>query len=506
PDIDRQIDNITRKLLYKEHYTPTRVNVEAIGMSRSRTIVSRISSYLGSANLPVVNISKISARIAIEREVSNYNEYARMMLPSVACPRLESVAHATHLSGLCYSFVGDPERKRQITFYDFCRENSVDEIRDCVENLFSRVLQSRRIDSGTEDQDWFLHDAYLKRFPNLKTVVNRVENFLKVDKNLESDGNGGNVLISFLGLEVENPISLYRQMRANRKFRSKPSHGDLHGDNILFDDSRNMYLIDFADFGEHPVHLDYIVLEIALKSVWLGGDNISYQDLIRVELLLLKGVCCYEDGFVDFDLEGDLKKIYEICKVLRDYAFGLNPEANNSDYYTGSALFSLSLISTWAGSDKDLKGKEKTKMRELRSYLLSISALNLTASVGERDVEECSDRARGALRNLNKHKISSFSSSYLGDAYWMRVAGDVVREMVPEELEKLFEMVEDLKNLGLIDIREFEERTTWRSGDSTARSVVGLSYVPGYAQVVEERKLNRNLMEIVTSLYDRIGS
>jgi hypothetical protein len=116
----------------------------------------------------------------------------------------------------------------------------------------------------------------------------------------------------------------------------------MHSRNVLVDQSRYAWLIDFYRTGPGHLFRDLIELESDIKFVLLEVTDLP--SLIRLETALLSASNFDERPTLPRFKDPDLRKAFFVVLALRQIASELAPEAYMLDYYQGLLLQTLAMI------------------------------------------------------------------------------------------------------------------------------------------------------------------
>lgn len=217
---------------------------------RPNSVVLKV--YEGNYEPYVVKLARTEK---IKIEVANYNTHIHRRLTGYFAARLERSSSLWDIGGAAYSYVGEFDVK---TFSQYYEEKSSAEIEECLASFFGRIW-GRHYEQAREELNVSLFKLYSKVWDNW--YEKRKTDYFA------ADFNGTNALSQ--KLNTPEPIKWFKEKIAEssndisivKVTRVAITHGDLHGDNLLVDSQRNIWVIDFERCGEGHILQDFIELE-----------------------------------------------------------------------------------------------------------------------------------------------------------------------------------------------------------------------------------------------------
>jgi CheY-like chemotaxis protein len=200
-------------------------------------------------------VVKLARAKKINVEVTNYNTHIHRRMTGYFSARLERSSILWDIGGAAYSYVGEFDVK---TFSRYYEEKHIAEIEECLTSFFGRIW-SRHYEQARDETNVSLFKLYSKVWDNWYEK-RKSDYFTK-------DFNGSNALSQ--QLHTPEPIKWFKEKIAESvndmsivgTTRVAVTHGDLHGDNLLVDSQRNIWVIDFERCGEGHILQDFIELE-----------------------------------------------------------------------------------------------------------------------------------------------------------------------------------------------------------------------------------------------------
>ena len=227
---------------------PASSNISTI--PRPNSVVLKV--YEGNYEPYVVKLARAEK---IEIEVTNYNTHIHRRMTGYFSARLERSSILWDIGGAAYSYVGEFDVKPFSQYYE---EKPSGEIEECLTSFFGRIW-GRHYEHARDEMNVSLFKLYSKVWDNW--YEKRKTDYFA------ADFNGSNALSQ--KLNTPEPIKWFKDKIAESPkdisivevTRIAITHGDLHGDNLLVDSQRNIWVIDFERCGEGHILQDFIELE-----------------------------------------------------------------------------------------------------------------------------------------------------------------------------------------------------------------------------------------------------
>ena len=240
-------------------------------------------------------IVKIGPRESLVNEARRFNQLVKLSVPSEFRVELLGHASADSLAAICYSFAGGSQSDSIVSMDDLVRQSqSSTEAERVIRALFS-----------PESRNWYslvgkpvnLKGHYERAYnTHFRRNVNAVSGFLKrtwapwvYDEDKHRVDFGG---ISF---EVVQESDLGQAM-FNARVSTCLIHGDLHGGNVMVDESGRISMIDFATVGFGPRFADGAAMGSTVRLIPLADQEAGPEELLRLgrmykaeRALLVKG-------------------------------------------------------------------------------------------------------------------------------------------------------------------------------------------------------------------------
>ncbi len=226
-------------------------------------------------------VVKLARSEKIKKEVENYDKHIHRRLTGYFSARLERSATLWDIGGAAYSYVGDFD---VTTFSRYYEEKMVVEIEECLGSFFGRIW-GKHYEQARDETNVSLFQLYSQVWDNW--YEKRKDDFFT------TRFNGSNSLAK--KFNVPEPIQWFREKIANpsndmsfvKNTRLAVTHGDLHGDNLLVDNQKNVWVIDFERCGEGHILQDFIELEADIFNR-LEEHNENFPAYFKMCFTILK--------------------------------------------------------------------------------------------------------------------------------------------------------------------------------------------------------------------------
>jgi hypothetical protein len=275
-------------------------------------------------------VVKLARAEKIQKEVENYYKFISRKLTGSFAANLLQRAVLWDIGGASYSFVGSDGVR---TFSQYYEENSIADIEESLQSFFIGVWK-KNYDHAHEQCNVSLFNLYSNVWG--EWYEKRVKAFSPAD----FTGLSG----IMQKLNIPNPVEWLK-----KNIAESPSdismvastllavtHGDLHGDNLMVDNKKNVWVIDFERCCEGHALQDFIELEADIFNR-LEAHNNSASAYLKMCIVVLKqkniqALETLQAGTEDTHIEKALQTIFVIrslaCQLTgitdaRQYLFGL---------------------------------------------------------------------------------------------------------------------------------------------------------------------------------------
>ena len=312
-------------------------------------------------------IIKLARKTKIKKETNRFSQYIKGRLVGNFVPKLEDSCCLWDIGGIKFSYVGSIDQ----TFGHFFQSASVPTIEKTLERFF-KITWSYHFKRAKDRFDVSLFELYCSVLDHdwyeraLKFKIPNPEIFMGADV--------------WRRINAKDPIEwLIQKIGSNTtgdashvaKTSIAVTHGDLHADNMLVDDSQNAWVIDFERSGEGHALQDFIELESdIINRMTLGNQNFSdyYHLCLAVASSQTTGkmnIACLADA------GSDMQKVIQIIATIRSLAQECTGIVDARQYMLG--LFFNTIFR--ATIDKDFRIMDDDQIRSQRSALMLASIL-----------------------------------------------------------------------------------------------------------------------------------
>lgn len=324
----------------------------ASDVPRPRSVVLRV--YEDGYEPLVVKLARAHK---IQGEVERYDRFISRKVSGYYNARLERSARVWDIGGAVYSYIGD---FNVTTFSRYYEGHSIEDIKDCL-NQFFTTCWGRHYERADTLNHVSLFDMYKETWGNW---------YEKDVKNFPSREVWQGELIT--RLELSNPIewfkyniaeSLGRDLSVVESTQKAVTHGDLHGDNLLIDNHKNAWVIDFERTGEGHALQDFIELEAdIINRLEAHSDQLSAY----YQMCMIVANQTEIKGLSDAEMEScdpGIQKALQTISVLRGLACQCTKITDARQYMLG-LLFNTLFRAT-------INHAEKNRPRQTQALLLA---------------------------------------------------------------------------------------------------------------------------------------
>ena len=316
------------------------VNVSLIAPGTRGTVVYKVTSrdLEGRWRVPLAIKIAWKDQILIERD--NFNKWVKHRIGGTRYANIIDEPVFTSRRGGVKMLFLNTELDGLIDFRTFFRAHSTEDVLKTIDNLFDQTLSY-----------WYQTKVFDVLF-----LVQEYVNYLKVDKwNLHQDMNRylkefadtEEIYFKEIDTRFSNPVILFERLLKSEQGSEKRTyvstlHGDLHATNIMVDNQKNAWLIDFSNTGLAHILRDFVELEAAIKFNVLETE--SMRDLCELETCLASQET-FRDTLEFSHSDAEIQKAFEIIKLIRKKASeAISPNNDFSEYYIGLLFHSLTMI------------------------------------------------------------------------------------------------------------------------------------------------------------------
>lgn len=327
-DVFAQLFPKAKKLRFeKMDIRPASSNISTV--PRPNSIVMKV--YEDNYEPVVVKLARAKK---IQHEVDNYNQYINRRMTGYFFARLEQSAVLWDIGGAAYSFVGEFDVKPFSRYYE---ERSPLEIQECLGSFFNRIW-ARHYEQAREVENVSLFQLYSKVWDNWYGKQKN-DFFASGHPGIEA-GNGI--------LKYPEPVQWFKEKIAESasdqsqldKTRVAITHGDLHGDNLLVDNQKNVWVIDFERCGEGHALQDFIELEADIfNRLEEHNDNLEAYIKMCHTVLKQKAIQAFDPSETTSE-DPRIEKALCTISTLRELAYRHTKITDAREYLYG-LLFNM---------------------------------------------------------------------------------------------------------------------------------------------------------------------
>ena len=358
PDHDHKTDDEVNDIFALLFENAQNLRVEEIKRAQEpgRTSVPRPRSkvfhiYPDDLQPEVVKIARASKSV---KEVERYDKYIENRLVGAFCPRMDRNEAFWNLGGIVYPYMG--ARKVEL-FSEFFKNADVENIDYCLNQLFTQTWSGFYQRERSEKKQ--LVDAYNDVWDK-KWYEERVKNFEVIDIKASMPSSWDNFVapdpIAWVIDKIENSTDIpdtYLEV----------THGDLHGDNMLVDEQKNIWLIDFERSGYGPILQDFTELESDIITRLAGIPDFDFLSIYQLGVWCAQSNKLNELPFFPQSASAHVVKAMQIITGMRRVASEVTGEVDARQYLWG-VLLNLLFRAT-------LLDRENNRLKVMRAMMLS---------------------------------------------------------------------------------------------------------------------------------------
>ncbi len=310
PDYERIVQNI--------HHECAEVHLHPLSGGFSGSLVFRDDACDRQGRREMPFVLKLDRWENIRAEIEGYEGHVKRYIQNNATQIIETCRSGDY-GGILYTFVGIQGLESRISsLEEYYLTRPTDEVQKVFDTLFRKVLRTwygqprlrdlplYRIYSGV-----FNYDA-VKEWARSRYGISPDEEYLALPYGMGRSYNPLYFMDHVLPGRLSSHWNVYEGS----------VHGDLNMKNVLMDDEKNMWLIDFAMTGHSHILKDIAKLECVLKFEMI--PVVSKDRLLSLASL--------EQGFLTSARFGDIPKIpeeitdpdvlkaFSVIQQLRKYA------------------------------------------------------------------------------------------------------------------------------------------------------------------------------------------
>jgi anti-anti-sigma factor len=300
----------------------------------------------GRRMLPTV--LKLGKVAIVEREEKGYRDYVHKFILNNSTTIMGSHYFGAW-GGMRYNFLGinGPETKLKWLTHVY-KERPVNELVPLFDRIFKNILKPWYGQPKLETMRlWENHSPLEPFFPN---IVADAERILGISADQQF------IDCPYLNRPVLNPYWFLKHkwpglMSESRLWYSSICHGDLNMQNILLDETDNIYIIDFSETHPRNVVSDFARLEPIFKiEMTQKGDEEGLRNkLVLEEALTRIEKLTDRPDYTDQGSDPQVQKAYEMVLKMREYArLSMIFEDDPIPYWLAVLEWTLPYVSYWS--------------------------------------------------------------------------------------------------------------------------------------------------------------
>eukprot|EP01087_Luapelamoeba_hula_P018930 TRINITY_DN6185_c0_g1_i1.p1 TRINITY_DN6185_c0_g1~~TRINITY_DN6185_c0_g1_i1.p1 ORF type:complete len:939 (-),score=88.84 TRINITY_DN6185_c0_g1_i1:55-2847(-) len=313
--------------LFRNH---SRLQMYKLAGGYSGAGVFRVKGVDAAGNRRPLSILKLGPRKLIARERVNFERVQDIM--GNHAPSILGFADFKERSGIKFAYAAMTQRGEVATFRSLYNSGApLKRIDRVLVDLFEEVLGPMY--AGHQFERLCLLDYYDFNGKGWSWAVGGTDTPSKVKERVAdimgvADGSIENIL--FPGGQVYRNVATFLEhdlptipRRATEQNLVAFQHGDLNGGNILIDDNRNVWVIDFADTGRGHILKDIAKLEAEVTWAWTHIENdqeLAEALLITQVLTNIKDLSEPLPEHIEGLVSTHIIRAYETVRILRQLA------------------------------------------------------------------------------------------------------------------------------------------------------------------------------------------
>ncbi|HRQ23808.1 MAG TPA: phosphotransferase [Anaerolineales bacterium] len=293
-------------------------------------------------------VVKMARTSKIKKEADNFRRYiSRRFTEGLSLQQIGKEELAWDISGIAYTYQGG---KNARTFTNYYKDRDIADIREVLSDFFLAIWQKYyrggrhnppplektntslyALYTATWGSDW--HQKAREISPQ---ILKRIEPFLRT--------SGLPQPLEWLENKLSNGDPEFQPVNT---VLTAVTHGDLHSDNLLVDDRKNIGVIDYERCGEGHALQDFIELEADILNR-LQTTASSHRAYWKMCLTLFKQDEIRElEEAETVSAAAHVDKAFKTISMIRGFAAQCIPNPNIREYLTGllfNMLFRAALV------------------------------------------------------------------------------------------------------------------------------------------------------------------
>lgn len=278
----------------------------------------RVIPYARDGRRMLPSVLKLGTEAVIEREVRAFHEHVEKYILNNSTS-IMGRASSGEWGGIRYTFVGIGGPESRLTWLaEHYRNRPAAEVLTLLERLFTHILKPWYGQPRWEEIRPYTEHNPIQLFPDILEDGGKVTGVSEEEEILRCPE---------LNRELPNPFHFLKRGYRARKdsvflWYRCITHGDLNMQNVLLDESENLFIIDFSETRVRNAVSDFARLEVIVKieMTRMQGES-DLKSLLEFEEGLASASRLGETA--PFRYRGDdpmVEKAYRVVSLLRGYA------------------------------------------------------------------------------------------------------------------------------------------------------------------------------------------
>ena len=276
-------------------------------------------------------IIKLARANKVKHELSSYQEFISRKLTGSFNAQLIQKAIAWDIGGAAYSFISGNGTR---TFSAYYKDQPIQHIQEVLKSFF-QDMWGKYYKQAKPENNKSLFELYSEVWGQdwYEKCLGELTPHLPKETSVLLQKFGLPDPIEWLNKKIEKNELVFNTKKAI-------THGDLHGDNLMVDDRKNVWVIDFERCGSGHILQDFIELEADVLNRLLGHSSNKLAHL-RMCLTVFKQteITSFEDSETLSD-DADIEKALKTISIIRGLALQCTGMKDAREYLYG-LLFNL---------------------------------------------------------------------------------------------------------------------------------------------------------------------
>ena len=337
--IAEELDDLLRRLFHRTDsiiVSPLKPGMSGTGVLK----IQAFSSNIGGTSPLIV---KFGDAEVIKKEEENFSNYVRLFSGARHTSVLET-AYTSRLGGIVYQLLGASDEYLE-NFSDFYEVSTTAEIANALDDLFYETCNSWYRSPGRE-QPVNISRHYLETLNISRETLEGRFTSLKVKRD-------GEKFIYFANLDERrkflDPLSVFSEQDKTFPTYQCITHGDLNAANILVDQDKHTWLIDFGATGMGHILRDFVELDSTIRFQLLTAEDADLAERLALEDALLNIKNFTPAELLKVSLVTDNQKLEKAASAIL-HLYGLignllpNKRGGMDEYHLTLLFYSLNIL------------------------------------------------------------------------------------------------------------------------------------------------------------------